>query len=119
MICRQLVDSQPAKLTGEQTEFDFGEEGDRLVEIVTDPIQFNATRESGNADSRFIGARTSLPSTLIMVTNQSTLICALENIMQPSWQLKFERAINEPMAMTVKFRLSRMLTTLSVSTCSN
>ena len=47
-----LVDSQPAKLTGEQTEFDFGEEGDRLVEIVTDPIQFNATRESGDADSR-------------------------------------------------------------------
>ena len=40
------------KLTGEQTEFDFGEEGDRLVEIVTDPIQFNATRESGDADSR-------------------------------------------------------------------
>lgn len=47
-----LVDSEPAKLTGEQTEFDFGEEGDRLVEIVTDPIQFSATRESGNADSR-------------------------------------------------------------------
>jgi flagellar hook protein FlgE len=47
-----LVDSQPAKLTGEATEFDFGEEGDRLVEIVTDPIQFNATRESGDADSR-------------------------------------------------------------------
>ena len=47
-----LVDSQPGKLTGEQTEFDFGEEGDRLVEIVTDPIQFNATRESGDADSR-------------------------------------------------------------------
>ncbi|MDC3292756.1 flagellar hook-basal body complex protein [Alphaproteobacteria bacterium] len=47
-----LVNSEPAKLTGEQTEFDFGEEGDRLVEIVTDPIQFNATRESGNADSR-------------------------------------------------------------------
>jgi flagellar hook protein FlgE len=47
-----LVDSQPGKLTGEATEFDFGEEGDRLVEIVTDPIQFNATRESGDADSR-------------------------------------------------------------------
>jgi flagellar hook protein FlgE len=47
-----LVDSQPGKLTGEVTEFDFGEEGDRLVEIVTDPIQFNATRESGDADSR-------------------------------------------------------------------
>ena len=28
---RALVDSQPGKLTGEQTEFDFGEEGDRLV----------------------------------------------------------------------------------------
>ena len=49
---RTLVDSQPGKLTGEVTEFDFGEEGDRLVEIVTDPIQFNATRESGDADSR-------------------------------------------------------------------
>ena len=47
-----LVDSQPAKLTGEVTEFDFGEEGDRLVQIVTDPIQFNSTRESGDADSR-------------------------------------------------------------------
>ena len=47
-----LVDSQSGKLSGEQTEFDFGEEGDRLVEIVTDPIQFNATRESGDADSR-------------------------------------------------------------------
>ena len=49
---QQLVPSQPAKVTGEQTEFDFGEEGDRLVEIVTDPTQFNATRESGSADSR-------------------------------------------------------------------
>ena len=49
---QQLVPSTPASVTGEQTEFDFGEEGDRLVEIVTDPTQFNATRESGNADSR-------------------------------------------------------------------
>ncbi|MDB2513475.1 flagellar hook-basal body complex protein [Alphaproteobacteria bacterium] len=47
-----LVPSQPAKVTGERTEFDFGEEGDRLVEIVTDPTQFNATRESGDAESR-------------------------------------------------------------------
>ena len=47
-----LVDSQPAKLTGEATEFDFGEEGDRLVKIVTDPVLFNSTRESGDADSR-------------------------------------------------------------------
>ena len=49
---QQLVPSQPARVTGEQTEFDFGEEGDRLVEIVTDPTQFNATRESGDPDSR-------------------------------------------------------------------
>ncbi len=49
---QQLIPSQPAKLTGEQTEFDFGEEGDKLVEIVTDPVLFNATRESGDADSR-------------------------------------------------------------------
>ena len=52
MICKRLLTHNPGKLTGEQTEFDFGEEGDRLVEIVTDPIQFNATRESGDADSR-------------------------------------------------------------------
>ncbi len=45
------IPSQPAKLTGEQTAFDFGEEGDKLVEIVTDPMQFLSTREGGNDDS--------------------------------------------------------------------
>ena len=44
------VASQPASLKGEQTAFDFGEEGDKLVEIVTDPMQFNSTKEAGNAD---------------------------------------------------------------------
>ncbi len=46
-----LVPSEPAKISGEQTSFDFGEEGDKLVEIVTDPMQFKATREAGNAGS--------------------------------------------------------------------
>jgi flagellar hook protein FlgE len=46
-----LVPSEPAKLSGEQTSFDFGEEGDKLVEIVTDPMQFKATREAGNSGS--------------------------------------------------------------------
>lgn len=45
------VPSQPASITGETTSFDFGEEGDRLVEIVTDPLQFKATREAGNTGS--------------------------------------------------------------------
>ena len=49
---QQLIPSQPAKLQSEQSEFDFGEEGDRLVEVVTDPMQFKATRESGEGDSR-------------------------------------------------------------------
>ena len=49
---QELIPSQPAKLRGEQAEFDFGEEGDRLVEIVTDPTQFKATRESGDGNSR-------------------------------------------------------------------
>ena len=44
------VSSQPASLKGEQAGFDFGEEGDKLVEIVTDPMQFNSTKEAGNAD---------------------------------------------------------------------
>ena len=49
-----LVPSTPAEVRGEggaNLGFDFGEEGDRLVEIVTDPTQFNATRESGDANS--------------------------------------------------------------------
>ncbi len=45
------VPSQPASVTGESTSFDFGEEGDKLVEIVTDPLQFKATREAGNTGS--------------------------------------------------------------------
>ncbi len=46
-----LVPSQPASIGGESTSFDFGEEGDKLVEIVTDPMQFKATREAGNTGS--------------------------------------------------------------------
>jgi flagellar hook protein FlgE len=46
-----LVPSQPAKISGESSSFDFGEEGDKLVEIVTDPLQFKATRDAGNAGS--------------------------------------------------------------------
>jgi len=48
---RSLVPSQPAKISGETTSFDFGEEGDKLVEIVTDPLQFKSTREAGNTGS--------------------------------------------------------------------
>jgi flagellar hook protein FlgE len=47
----QEIPSQPAKLTGSQTSFDFGEEGNKLIEITNDPMRFNATREAGNADS--------------------------------------------------------------------
>jgi flagellar hook protein FlgE len=42
-----LVPSQRAKVQGDQTAFDFGEEGDKLVEIVTDPLNYNSTVESG------------------------------------------------------------------------
>ena len=49
---KNKVNSSPASIKGEISEFDFGEEGDRLVEIVTDPMQFKSTREAGNADSR-------------------------------------------------------------------
>ena len=48
---KQQVDSEPATLRGEQSAFDFGEEGDKLVEIVTDPLLFKATREGGKSDS--------------------------------------------------------------------
>ena len=45
---KTLVPSQPAKISGEASSFDFGEEGDKLVEIVTDPLRFASTREGGN-----------------------------------------------------------------------
>ena len=45
------VPSQPASVTGRSSSFDFGEEGDKLVEIVCDPLQFKATREAGNTGS--------------------------------------------------------------------
>ena len=48
---RTLVDSTPAKVTGESSAFDFGEEGDKTVTIVTDPMKFNSTRESGDTSS--------------------------------------------------------------------
>ncbi|MBL6787673.1 MAG: flagellar hook-basal body complex protein, partial [PS1 clade bacterium] len=51
------VPSQPASLKGEQTAFDFGEEGDKLVEIVTDPMQFNSTKEAGNAEGNIFWGR--------------------------------------------------------------
>ena len=49
---QSLVDSEPTKVRGQISTFDFGDEGDKLVEIVTDPVLFNATRESGIADSQ-------------------------------------------------------------------
>ena len=48
---KQQVNSEPATLRGEQSAFDFGEEGDKLVEVVTDPLLFKATREGGESDS--------------------------------------------------------------------
>ncbi len=44
---QQQVPSQAANIKGAQSTFDFGEEGDKLVEVVTDPVLFNATREAG------------------------------------------------------------------------
>ncbi len=43
----ELVPSNPASVRGEQSIFDFGEEGDKIIEIVTDPLMFNVTHEAG------------------------------------------------------------------------
>lgn len=48
---QSLIDSTPAKVTGESSAFDFGEEGDKTVTVVTDPLKFNSTRESGDTTS--------------------------------------------------------------------
>ena len=47
----QEVASSPATIRGEQAGFDFGEEGDNLVEIVTDPLFFKSTVESDPTNS--------------------------------------------------------------------
>ena len=47
----QVIPSQPASLTGSQSSFDFGEEGNKLIEITNDPMRFKATREAGNNDA--------------------------------------------------------------------
>lgn len=47
---RQRVPSQPAALTGEESGFDFGDEGTRDIEIVTDPMLFGATYEANAAN---------------------------------------------------------------------
>jgi flagellar hook protein FlgE len=41
------VSSTAANIQGELTAFDFGEEGDKLVEVVTDPLLYNSTVEAG------------------------------------------------------------------------
>ena len=49
------IPSQPAGITGAKTDFDFGEEGNKKVEIVTDPLLFNATKEGGSENDIFWG----------------------------------------------------------------
>jgi flagellar hook protein FlgE len=47
----EVIPSQPSRLTGSQSSFDFGEEGNKLIEVTNDPMRFKSTREAGNADS--------------------------------------------------------------------
>ena len=51
----QHVDSEPARMTGQASAFDFGAEGNNLVEIVNDPMLFKATREAGNNGNIYWG----------------------------------------------------------------
>lgn len=45
----KTVPSQPASLRGDRSAMEFGDEADRIVEIVTDPVYFQATNEAGNS----------------------------------------------------------------------
>ena len=51
----QHVDSTPARMTGQASAFDFGAEGNNLVEIVNDPMLFKSTREAGNNGNIYWG----------------------------------------------------------------
>ena len=44
----QMVPSSPARLKGMQSAFDFGADGNKVIEITNDPMRFKATREAGN-----------------------------------------------------------------------
>ena len=59
MILKPKFHPPQQNIQGELTAFDFGEEGDKLVEIVTDPLLYNATVESGKLQIViFIGVKT-------------------------------------------------------------
>jgi flagellar hook protein FlgE len=44
----EKVPSQPAMLRGSPSGFDFGEEGNKLIQITNDPLMFNSTAEQGD-----------------------------------------------------------------------
>ena len=102
---RTKVNSQPASIQGEQAGFDFGEEGDKLVEIVTDPLMFQATEEGGNANSGIFWGRDFL---LVNVDDSDAPVSInLRPGKYNATQLaaEVERAINEAYGDDKKFQI--------------
>lgn len=102
---RTKVNSQPASIQGEQAGFDFGEEGDKLIEIVTDPLMFSATEEAGNTNSGVFWGRDFL---LVNVDDSDAPVSIhLRPGKYNATQLaaEVERAINEAYGDDKKFQI--------------
>ena len=85
-----LVDSTPAKVTGESSAFDFGEEGDKTVTIVTDPMKFNSTRESGDTSSSIYWGTNFMTINVDNSDQPVNIILDQVLIMQLNYLLKFK-----------------------------
>ena len=89
----EVIPSQPARLQGSPC-FDFGEEGNKLIEITNDPMRFKATREAVMPTAQSFGAGTSCWLTSMTGMFRSVLICArVYNMTQLADEV--ERAIND------------------------
>lgn len=102
---RTKVNSQPASIQGEQAGFDFGEEGDKLVEIVTDPLMYQATEEGGNKSSGIFWGKDFL---LVNVDDSDAPVSVnLRPGKYNATQLaaEVERAINEAYGDDKKFQI--------------
>ncbi|MDG1075067.1 MAG: flagellar hook-basal body complex protein [Planktotalea sp.] len=92
---RTRLPSQPAILTGEQSGFDFGDEGSREIEIVTDPMLFGATYEADAANQGVYWGNDFLLVNLDDGTRPVSISIRPGNYNAEELASEVERAINE------------------------
>ena len=92
---RTRVPSEPAALSGIQSGFDFGEEGTREIEIVNDPLLFNATFEADPANQSVYWGRDFLLVNIDDGTRPVSIDIRAGKYNADQLASEVERAINE------------------------